>query len=87
MVVHQCSSKRMRGCWGGGLWDGDLEAAEHGEEGLGNDSTKEQIAERGHCQPTGARLQGLNLGGVEPPQWTPRPAVRPTVTNLNEALP
>ena len=49
---------------GGGRGEGggaDLEAAEHGEEGLSDDSTEEQVAEGGHCQPTGACLQGLDL--------------------------
>ena len=60
--LQQCSSKRMEGGGGGERGGGvDLEAAEHGEEGLGNDSAEEQIAEGGHSQPTGARFQGLDL--------------------------
>ena len=42
-------------------WVADLEGAEHGEEGLGNDKAEEQVAEGGHGQAGGAGLQGLDL--------------------------
>lgn len=53
--------RMMQGRMMQGRGMGNLEGAEHGEEGLGNDGAEEQVAEGGHCQPTGARLQRLDL--------------------------
>ena len=54
-----------RGERGGVGWD--LKGAEHGKEGLSNNSAEEQVAERGNSQSTGACLQGVDLCWVHPP--------------------
>ena len=51
LAAQQQQTNRELGGGGvrGGESVGDLEATKHGEEGLSNDSTEEQVAEGGHC--------------------------------------